>query len=101
MSKVEKLSIALPPELAQVVRIAVDAGDYASTSEVIREALRDWTDKRERRTAKIPELQRFIPEGIDNGQPVPVEPVRVVLARNHARLKAVREIEDRAFTQSH
>ena len=91
MSKVEKLSIALTPELAEVVRVAVDGGDYASSSEVIREALRDWTDKRQRRAAKLAELQRFIQEGIDSGPPVPFEPAGEILARNHARLKAMRE----------
>jgi len=42
----EKLSIALTPEMAEMVRRAVDSGDYASASEVIREALRDWKSKR-------------------------------------------------------
>lgn len=45
MSKLEKLSISLTPELAFLVRSAVTEGDYASTSEVIREALRDWKIK--------------------------------------------------------
>ena len=45
MSKLEKLSISLTPELASLVRSAVTGGDYASTSEVIREALRDWKFK--------------------------------------------------------
>jgi DNA segregation ATPase FtsK/SpoIIIE-like protein len=45
MSKLEKLSISLTPELASLVRSAVTEGDYASTSEVIREALRDWKIK--------------------------------------------------------
>lgn len=46
MPTVEKLSIALPPEMASWVRKAVKSGEYASASEVIRDALRDW--KRER-----------------------------------------------------
>ena len=33
----------------ELVQDAVAAGDYASTSEVIREALRDWKDRRERK----------------------------------------------------
>jgi S-DNA-T family DNA segregation ATPase FtsK/SpoIIIE len=45
MSKLEKLSISLTPELASLVRSAVTGGDYASTSEVIREPLRDWKVK--------------------------------------------------------
>ena len=46
MAHAEKLSIALTPEMAQMVRDAVAGGDYASASEVIREALRDWKTKR-------------------------------------------------------
>ncbi len=46
MAHAEKLSIALTPEMAEMVRQAVDSGDYASASEVIREALRDWKTKR-------------------------------------------------------
>lgn len=45
MASVEKLSIALTHEMADEVRAAVDSGDYASSSEVIREALRDWRCK--------------------------------------------------------
>ncbi len=46
MSKVEKISIALPGELLALVRRAVDGGDYASSSEVVREALREWKARR-------------------------------------------------------
>ena len=46
MAHVEKLSVALTPEMARMVRDAVAGGDYASASEVIREALRDWKTKR-------------------------------------------------------
>ena len=41
MAKVEKLSIGLPTDMATLVRKAVETGDYASSSEVIREALRE------------------------------------------------------------
>jgi antitoxin ParD1/3/4 len=40
MPTVQKL-IALPTEMAAVVRRAVEAGEYSSKSEVIRDALRD------------------------------------------------------------
>jgi len=40
VSKVSKVSVALTPELAQLVQQAVAGGEYASGSEVIREALR-------------------------------------------------------------
>ena len=47
MAAVERLTITLPSEMAGMVKGVVDEGDYASTSEVIREALREWKMKRE------------------------------------------------------
>jgi antitoxin ParD1/3/4 len=46
MAELERLTITLPAEMAAIVRSAVEAGDYASTSEVVRAALRDWKTKR-------------------------------------------------------
>jgi antitoxin ParD1/3/4 len=46
MPNVEKMSIALTPEMAAAVRAAVANGEYASSSEVVREALRDWQLRR-------------------------------------------------------
>jgi len=47
MGQVDKRSITLSPELAQAVDDVVAAGEYASASEVIREALRRWKDRRD------------------------------------------------------
>jgi antitoxin ParD1/3/4 len=41
-----KISISITDEHAAVVREAVRSGAYASSSEVIREALREWRAKR-------------------------------------------------------
>ena len=40
MAELERLTITMPSDLAAVVKTAVTEGDYASTSEVVREALR-------------------------------------------------------------
>lgn len=45
MPEIERLTITLPPEMAKSVKEAVESGDYASASEVVREALRDWKGK--------------------------------------------------------
>ncbi|HEY1749870.1 MAG TPA: type II toxin-antitoxin system ParD family antitoxin [Caulobacteraceae bacterium] len=67
MSKIEKLSIALTPELAEAVREAVQKGEYASTSEVIREALREWGRKRDERAASIAHYRKLWDEGVASG----------------------------------
>jgi antitoxin ParD1/3/4 len=46
MTDIERLTITMPLEMAAVVKQAVDTGDYASSSEVVRAALRDWKLKR-------------------------------------------------------
>jgi len=67
MPNVEKLSIALTPEMATLVRDAVKSGEYASSSEIIREALRDWKYKRLIQSQNIEEIHRLWQEGIDSG----------------------------------
>lgn len=67
MSTVEKISVALPPEMVALVREAVDTGEYASSSEVIREALRTWKHERSLRQQALVELRAAIREGVDSG----------------------------------
>lgn len=90
MSKVEKVSVAMTPELMDAVRVAVDSGDYASTSEAIRDAVRDWNRRREERAAKLADLRAAIQAGIDSGPAREREPLEDMLARNHARLAELR-----------
>ncbi len=58
-SIIEKISIALPPEMIAQVREAVQTGEYASSSEVVREALRDWRHKRQLQQNGVAELRRL------------------------------------------
>jgi antitoxin ParD1/3/4 len=67
MPNVEKVSIALTPEMATAVRQAVESGDYASNSEIVREALRDWKLKRALQQQEVEELRRLWQEGLHSG----------------------------------
>jgi len=64
MPTIEKLSIALPTEMAALVRRAVDVGEYSSNSEVIRDALRDWTHKRKLREQGLSNLRKAWQEAV-------------------------------------
>lgn len=68
MPTVEKISIALTPDLAALVRQAVEKGDYASTSEVVRDALRDWKMKRALQQQQLEEMRHLWDEGIKSGE---------------------------------
>jgi antitoxin ParD1/3/4 len=67
MSNVEKMSIALTPELAAAVRAAVANGEYVSSSEVVREALRDWQLRRALHQKELEELRHLWQEGMASG----------------------------------
>jgi antitoxin ParD1/3/4 len=64
MSEIERLTITLPAEMVAVVRSAVETGDYASTSEVIRAALRDWKTKRALQLEELAALKADIDTGL-------------------------------------
>lgn len=67
MPNVEKVSVALTSEIAAVVRQAVESGEYASNSEIVREALRDWKLKRALQQQKIEEIRVLWHEGLNSG----------------------------------
>lgn len=67
MASSEKISVALTSEMADMVRNAVKGGAYASASEVIRDALRDWKYKNELRERRIEDIRRLWQEGIESG----------------------------------
>ncbi len=63
MSKLERITVTMPEEMAAKLRAAVDTGEYATTSEIVREALRDWSDEQEKRQAALERLRAMIAEG--------------------------------------
>ena len=64
MSEIERLTITLPSDMAAVVRGAVEDGDYASSSEVVREAIRDWKMKRALQLKELESLKADIDKGL-------------------------------------
>jgi antitoxin ParD1/3/4 len=87
MATVEKISIALPPEMAVIIRQAVETGDYASSSEVVRDALRDWQYKRRLRQQGIDELRQLWQQAVND--PRPGVPADDVLERLERRYQAI------------
>ena len=75
-----KISISLTDEHAHLVNEAVASGDYASSSEVIREALRDWRAKHL--------LGRLWDEGIASGRAVEGETIAEIKEAAHRRRSA-------------
>ena len=66
MSDIERITVTVTAEMARAVKSAVAGGDYATSSEIIREALRDWRHKRTLRAQQLAELRADIAEGLDD-----------------------------------
>lgn len=86
MATVEKRSVALSPELAAAVDAAVAGGEYGNASEVIRDALRQWKERRDLLGHTVEELRRLWQEGESSGPSAPLtdgtfEAIRAAAAR--------------------
>ena len=64
MANIERMTITIPSDMAALVKAAVDGGDYASSSEVVREALREWRLKRVIQEQELAALKADIDKGL-------------------------------------
>jgi len=85
MAEIERLSIALPQPMADAVRRAVELGEYASTSEVIRDALRLWESRRQLRERDMDVLRQRWDEGKTSGRAGPLN-VQQLIAEERDKL---------------
>ncbi|ALK10666.1 ribbon-helix-helix domain-containing protein [Blastochloris viridis] len=46
MPSAEKISVTMTPDMLRAIRDSVEAGEYASTSEAMRDAVRIWQRQR-------------------------------------------------------
>jgi len=88
MSNFQKVSIALTPEFLTIIKQAVETGEYTSTSEVVRDALREWKDRRTLRELDTEEVRRLWQEGIGSGPSVEAAPVFERLRGKYRRMAA-------------
>ena len=84
MANVEKISVALTADMVSIVRQAVASGDYASASEVVRDALREWQLKRAVDRDVVEQLRRLWDEGLASGA---AEPLDMAALKREARAR--------------
>ncbi|POO53185.1 ribbon-helix-helix domain-containing protein [Agrobacterium rosae] len=73
MANVQRISVSMTPQHAEILRDAVESGAYASGSEVIREALRDWAAKWALRRGDIAGMREMWAEGKASGAATEVD----------------------------
>ncbi|RUX00132.1 MAG: type II toxin-antitoxin system ParD family antitoxin [Mesorhizobium sp.] len=94
MGQVDKRSITLSPELARAVDDVVAAGEYASASEVIRDALRQWKDRRDLMGYTVEELRKLVQEGIDSGPAQDGQPIMERLRAKYLKRAEVQGFQE-------
>lgn len=69
MPAAEKIAITLPPDMLQLLRAAVAAGEYASTSEAVRDAVRSWQRQRLEDAERLAALRARVAASLADPRP--------------------------------
>ena len=69
MQTAEKISITMTPDMLRSVRESVAAGEYASTSEVMRDAVRLWQRQRLEDSERLMAIRTRIRRSLDDPRP--------------------------------
>jgi len=94
MDMVEKLSITLPTDMVHIIKTKVGTGHYASTSEVLREAMRAWIRQEEEHEIRMAAIQARIDRALNDPRP------SLSSDEVHGRLDALYENHSRADNPS-
>jgi antitoxin ParD1/3/4 len=65
----EKISITMTPEMLRAIRESVEAGEYASTSEALRDAVRVWQRQRSEDTERLAAIRTRVRRSLDDPRP--------------------------------
>ena len=85
MSAAEKISITVTPAMKRVLEDRVASGQFASASELMREAFRTWQRQQDEYEERVSSLRARVQKSMDDPRPsVPADDV-------FARLKAMHE----------
>lgn len=69
MQSAEKVSITIPPEMMRTIRDTVEAGEFASTSEAFRDAVRVWQRQRLEDAERLQAIRERVRRSLDDPRP--------------------------------
>jgi antitoxin ParD1/3/4 len=69
MSNAEKISITVTSEMNRMIQKRVKAGDFASSSELIREALRVWQKREDEHKERLVAIRARLQASMDDPRP--------------------------------
>jgi antitoxin ParD1/3/4 len=85
-SSAEKISITITPAMKRTLEERVASGQFASASELMREAFRTWQRQQDEHEERIASIRARIQKSLDDPRPsVPAEEVFDRLRLKHQR----------------
>ena len=93
VEKAERITITLPPEMLASLKARITAGEYGSTSELIREAIRVWQHKEEERQARLELIRARVEKSLNSGKPIPLADVATHIEQLHQRTLSMDDYE--------
>lgn len=78
MAAYERMTVVVPDQMAAKIHAAVEAGEYASASEVVRDAMRLWSERREFRQDELLALREAWDRGKASGIAGPLDMEAVI-----------------------
>lgn len=69
MQGAEKISITLTPDMVRLIRESVASGEYALTSEALRDAVRTWHRQRLEDAERLALLQARVRRSVEDSRP--------------------------------
>lgn len=69
METAEKISITMTQAMLRDVRASVEAGEYASTSEALRDAVRIWQRERAEHAQRLAALKARVAQSVSDPRP--------------------------------
>jgi antitoxin ParD1/3/4 len=85
MHNAEKISITMTLDMLRALRDSVEAGEYASTSEALRDAVRVWLRQRLEDAERLNAIRARVRRSLDDPRPdMSFDEVEARLAKLHA-----------------
>ena len=69
MQSAEKISVTMTPDMLRAIRESVEAGEYASTSEAMRDAVRVWQRQRLEDAERLAAIRARVRRSLDDPRP--------------------------------
>ena len=85
MRNAEKISITMTRDMLRAIRESVEAGEYASTSEALRDAVRVWQRQRSEDAERLIAIRNRVQHSLDDPRPsVPLDEAFDRIEKTHA-----------------